>query len=347
MRGSPGGRIRPEPIAAGLLACAAFAMAGRAESRPRAADPPPAKTAVAPAGPAATPSAASAAGAARVTVEVIVVDRRGTWSAGIDEADIISGGSGVLKRSATLVGRAGPDPPREMIELGLRVHPALQQGGSCALRLEAETRAVVAGAPPAARPAEPARRSAALVLGPDEDRLVEIYASPVTQGRLALRVRCGAAFARRSGPGPAAELELVDFELAAARADDGGPMTLLKSNRLRAGLGREATNHFAFNLPLPEGRRGAKRYRRERLEIELSPILISGGRLQAELRVRGEIATVSAAEEAIAHPVDHRETLVLASGEAHLVRLDVPSSGEAEGWGRVGYELQIVARFNP
>jgi hypothetical protein len=319
--------------ALGLRAAAAFAAADPA-APPPAAPPPP-------------------AGAARVIVETIAVDRRGTSSVGTDQADIFSGGTGVLKRSATLIGRAGAPPPREMIDLSVRIVPTLQAAGPCALRLEAEARGVVAGARPGARPSPPVRRTAAIVLGPDENRLVEVYASVVTQGRLALKVSCAAASspAGRGGASAggtfvaASRTDFIDFELSVSRGDDDQPVSLLKTNRLRSGLGREAGNLFSFQLPLPDDPKGFRRYRREKLEITLAPELVSGGRLQVELRVSGELATVSAAEPTIAHPVDHAETLVLASGGAHLVRLDIPSSGDREGWGRVRYEFQVISRF--
>src|SRR5258705_5794639 len=85
--------------------------------------------------------------AVRVTVETIAVDRRGTWSLGTDLADLFSGGTGVLKKSATLIGRAGESGSREMVEMITRVTPILNPGGGCSLRIETATRTVVARAP--------------------------------------------------------------------------------------------------------------------------------------------------------------------------------------------------------
>ena len=322
----------------------------------------PASSAPAPA-PRPAPGPSPPPGAARITVETIAVDRRGTWSVGTDQADIFSGASGVLKRNATLVGRDGKEPAREMIDLGVRILPTLQPGGGCALRLESEARAVVAGAPPGTRPPPPAHSTAAIVLGPDEDRLVEVYASVVTAGRLALKVRCAAAsFGAAGGAGEAprgagggsttrraaasaADLEFVDFVLSVSRADEEKPVELLKANRLRTSLGHEASNLFSFQLPLPDDARGSRRYRREKLEVTLTPAVVSAGRLQVELQIHGEVATVSAAEPTVAHPVDRAETLVLASGGTHRLELEVPSSGAREGWGKVRYEIQITGRF--
>ena len=306
------------------------------------------------------PSPAPPPGAARVTVETIAVDRRGTWSVGTDQADIFSGGSGVLKRIATLIGRDGEEPPREMIDLGVRIFPTLRSGGGCAVRLESEARTVVAGAPPGARPPAPARSTAAIVLEPEEGRLVEVYASAVTAGRLALKVSCAAAAWGSAGgapPGPggaspvrpggaaSAGLEFIDFVLAVSRGDEENPVAFLKANRLRSSLGHEAGNLFSFQLPLPDDARGSRRYRREKLEVTLTPAVVSAGQVQVELRIHGEVATVSATEPTVSHPVDRAETLVLRSGGTHRVDLEVPSSGAQEGWGRVRYEIQITSRF--
>ncbi len=287
------------------------------------------------------PGEQEAAGAARVAIETIAVDRRGTWTVGHDEADIFPGSSGSLSKSATLIGRQGRTA-REIVQLSARVAPVLRAGGACTLRIDVETRSVAAGTGAPPRPASRVdRRSADLVLDPEEERLVEAYESSITRGRLALKVRCAAAPPAAVGASP----QFVDFLLSIARGDGEQELRALKSNGLRATLGREASNLFSFNVPLEPRPGGGKRYRKEELEVTLSPVLVSGGRLQVEMRVRGELATISSSEEAIPHPIDRRETLVVAPGEPLRLDVDIASSGSEEGWSRVRYRLEVVSRF--
>ncbi len=293
--------------------------------------------------PAPTPASAEAPGAVRVAIETIAVDRRGTWSVGTDDADLFSGGTGVLERSATLVGRRAQRPPREMARLMARISPTLRPDGACLLRIESETRAVVAGASAEARPPPPDRRAATVTLKPDEEKLLEVYASSVTDARLALKVRCGAPSA--SGAAAGADLELIDAVLSIARGEMDGELKPLKTDSLTAALGREATDLFSFNVPLDPSEKGGKRYRRESLEARVSPALISGGRVQVAFEVRGEVATVSASQATVSHPIEQTATLVLASGEVHTLDIDVTSSGPEEGWSRLRYRLQLVCRF--
>ena len=79
--------------------------------------------------------------------------------------------------------------------------------------------------------------------------------------------------------------------------------------------------------------------------ITLVPVLISGGQIQIEVRVHGALSTVSGTEPAVRHPVEHKETLVLSSGEPHAVDLEVPSSDAAEGWSGVRYRFDVVPSF--
>lgn len=287
--------------------------------------------------PAAEP--APSAAAVRVTLETIIVDRRGTQSLGTDVADIFSGSSGVLKKSATLISRTGSEV-REMVELSARLSPTLTPGGGCALRIETETRSVLAGAKAGTRPRAPDRVRAAVVLKPDEEKLVEAYSSGVTQGKLAFRVRCGAA-----GPGPGSEAQFVDFVLDVSRGDGDKDPKPLKSNRLRALIGHEASNHFSFNVTLDPDSSGAKRYRKEEVEVSLTPVLISGGRLQVDVALQGELSTVTAGDAATSHPISQRDTLVLSPGQVGSLDIDVHSSGDAEGWQRVRYRLGFTAAF--
>jgi len=287
------------------------------------------------------PASGEKADAVRVAIETIAVDRRGTWSVGHDEADIFPGSSGTLSKSATLFGRQR-ESAREMVQLSVRIAPVLRAEGACALRIDIETRSVTAGAGAPPRPASRVdRRSADLVLKPEEERLVEAYESSVTRGRLALKLRCAVA--------PPAVVEasprFVDFLLSIARAEEEKRLRPLKDNGLRATLGRVASNLFSFNVPLEPREGGGKRYRKEEIEVILNPVLVSGGQLQVELRVRGELATISATEATISHPIDRRETLVVAPGEPHRLEIDVASSESQEGWSRVRYQLEVVSRF--
>src|SRR5258706_14938236 len=125
-------------------------------------------------------------GAVRVIIETMGIDRRGTWSLGTDIADLFSGSTGVLHKSATLISRDGTSGAREMIEMTARLTPTLRKEGGCALGLVTETRSVVAGARATAKPARPDRVRASIVLKPEEERLIDAYVSSTTQGRLAL-----------------------------------------------------------------------------------------------------------------------------------------------------------------
>jgi hypothetical protein len=310
------------PAAAGLLVLLGAAPVGQA--------PRPDK----PAGESSAPVAA-----VRVTIETIVVDRRGTQSLGTEVADIFSGSSGVLKKSATLISRTGNDV-REMVELTARLSPTLSPDGGCALRLEAETRSVLAGAKAGARPRPPDRVRAAVVLKPYEEKLVEAYSSSVTQGKIAFRLRCGTPDADQ-GP----EAQFVDFVLSVSRGEGDQEPKPMKTNGLRALVGHEASNHFSFNVTLDPDASGARRYRKEEVDVSLTPVLISGGRIQVLVNLQGELATVTAQAPPVSHPISHVETLVVSPGQAQSLDIDVRSSGDAEGWLRVRYRLGVNASF--
>src|SRR5947208_1874371 len=113
--------------------------------------------------------------AVRVTVETIAVDRRGTWSLGTDVADLLSGGAGVVKKSATLISRGGDAAAREMVEMTVHLRATVRPGGGCSLDVGTETRGVVAGARSGGKPRQPDRARATIVLKPDQERLVEAY----------------------------------------------------------------------------------------------------------------------------------------------------------------------------
>jgi hypothetical protein len=278
--------------------------------------------------------------ALRVFLEPIAVDGRGTWSLGSETADIFPGDVGVLKKTATLLGRQERNPPREMIELTIRVTPAIRDDGNCGLHVDAETSRVITGVP-LDRTVPPAQTIASVVVATEAERLLEVYSSPFTLGRLALRIRCGP----RPPDATVAEAPQIDFVLSIDRAEEKEPLKLLKTNVLTSGVGREASNLFNFNVPLPEGEGGERRYRRERIEIRLAPELLSGGRLQVAVGVEGEIASVSALDPAVVHAIEYQETAVLAAGQLHSIELEVLSSGSEEGWSRLRYRISVLGRF--
>jgi hypothetical protein len=295
--------------------------------------------------PAQAPGVRDASTAAvRVTVETIAVDRRGTWSLGTDVADLLSGGTGVLKKSATLISRGEASEAREMVEMTVHLRAIGKPGGGCSLDIGTETRGVVTGARTGGKPRQPDRTRATIVLKPEQERLVEAYASTTTQARLALKVRCDAPPAA-SGAVSESDLHFVDFILSVARAEGEKDPRPMKSDQLHAVLGREASSLFSFNVPLDPDTTGAKRYRREKLEVTLTPLLVSGGRAQVAIQVLGEMATVGADGPAVTHPIEHADTLVIAPGEKREIDIDIRSSGADEGWERVRYRLALVGSF--
>jgi hypothetical protein len=284
-------------------------------------------------------------GAARVVVETLAVDRRGTWTVGSDEAEIFPGHEAVLEKSATLIGRQEPER-REMVQVTARFTPVIKADGVCALKVESEARAVASGAGKVRPPAE--RRAAAVEIAPDKEKYVEAYSSSITGARLGFKVRC--ALAGGSGSSPAsvpdgANVSFADFDLDIARGQDGGTVEPLKNNRLRAILGRKADNLFAFNVPLPESPQGDKRYRREQVEIGIHPEVISAGRIQVRIVMTGQIATVSGDGTTIPHSFEKEDTAVLAPGGSLPLEVEVTSGGAGEGWSWVLYRLLVTARF--
>jgi hypothetical protein len=278
-------------------------------------------------------------GVARVTVETIAVDRHGTWSAGVDEADLRSGTEGILERSATLIGR-GDRGAREMVQVTARIVPVLQDG-VCILKIDSTVNGVRGGAGGAATAGNPPEtRSVVLHLGPGQEPLTEIYSSAHTGGRVALKTRCAEALVVKS-PDP----RLASFTLSVARSGDDGRLVPLKTDGLSAAIGREASSVFAFNVPLPEAETTGRRYRREHLEVRVTPLLFVDNRLQFDLRVAGELATVAARLPTVSHPVERAELVDLPPGGTHALEIEVGSSGAAEGWSKVSYRLTVACTF--
>ncbi len=279
-------------------------------------------------------------GAIRVTIETIIVDGRGTHSLGSEIADIFPGDTGVMRRSATLLSREEGSPVKEMVDLHVRLTPAPRPDGGCELRLESRVAMAAAGTR-SARARAPAAAVASVVVAAGRERLHPVYESSLTGGRVALRIRCAPSPSASEIPGN----PRVDFVLSIERADAEEPLQTLKTNVLSTGVGREASNLFSFNVPLPPQEDGGKRYRRERIEIRIAPELFSGGRLQANIRMDGEIASISALDPAVSHPIEYRGTAVLGAGEPHSIDLAVSSVDASEGWSLVRYRVRIVSRF--
>lgn len=282
----------------------------------------------------------SGRGAVRVLIETIVVDGLGTNSVAEDEADLFPGQSGVLKKSITLKGREGSDYPEEQVDLTTRV--SLADGGqpSCPLML-----AIVAtGAPlggPAPQPSDAERKALSLTLEAGDTQMIPAYISPWTRARITLRISCGEA---RPAAVPAAPSSMA-FDIALERGEDDALPQLLRSDRLSTTLGGEAGSLFSSNRPLPDSADGERRYRRERLDVRVAPRIMSGGRLQVEVRLRGEVATISASGTDGRHPIDVEETLVLAAGESGDIGVTITASPEEAGWSRVHYLLRVTGRF--
>lgn len=294
--------------------------------------------------PAGTVASVSATSAARLLVETLGVDRRGTWSLGTDVADLLPGGAGVLKKSATLVRRGTGPEVREMVEMSVRLTAEKGPTGACTVHVDSTTRGVVSGAQPATAGRKPDRTRATLLIEAGRDKLVTAYASEATQGRLTLRIVCGA-------PPPAASAAVADgaqpilFVLEVSRADGEEEPALLKSDEMRAIVGREAADSFSFNRTLGPDASGGARYRREQLEVTIGPRLLSGGRLETMLAIRGELATLGASGLIASHPVEKVETLVLAPGEPSHIDLDLRGTAADEGWERVRYRLILTPTF--
>jgi hypothetical protein len=282
----------------------------------------------------------SGRGAVRVLIDTIVVDGLGTNSVAKDEADLFPEQSGVLKKSIVLKGREGSDYPEEQVELTTRVSLGDGDQPYCPLML-----AIVAtGAPrggPAPTPSDAERKALSLMLEAGETQMTPAYVSPWTGARITLRITCGES---QPAADPGA-LSSMAFDIALERGEDDALPQLLRSDRLSTTLGGEAGSLFSSNRPLPDNDQGERRYRRDRLDVRVAPRILSGGRLQVEVRLRGEVATISASGTDERHPIDVEEILVLATGETGDIGVTITASPEEEGWSRVHYLLRVTGRF--
>ncbi len=278
-------------------------------------------------------------GAVRILIETIVVDGLGTNSVAEDEANLFPGQSGVVKKSITLRAREGSGGPDEQVDLTTRVALGDQAQSYCPIML-----AIVAtGTPrggPAPTPAEADRKALSITLEAGETHLTQAYVSPWTRGRITLRITCGEVLPAVAAGAPRS----IAFDISLQRGEDDAVPRLLRRDRLSTTLGGEAGSLFSSNMPLPDSADGERRYRRERLEVKVAPRILSGDRLQVEVRLRGEVATISASGTDERHPIDVEETLVLADGETDDLEVTVIGSAE-EGWLRVRYLLRVTGRF--
>lgn len=290
----------------------------------------------------------------RVHVETIVVDRAGTRSLGADEADLVPGAVGVLRKEITLTGRDAKRTQEPIVvEVRLLPDAAVPEGKSCALGTTLTTRR--AGDGKAAKPADAGGKGSAgraaksdhlderettLVLGAEDVRMVEAYASPVTGGRVAFRFRCAPAVADAGGIP-----DFVTLDLYVEKSADGEATEMLRSQRLVAAMGREASTVITANATLADGADGAKRYRRERLEAVLTPLVIAAGRLQLSVELRGDLATVAADGTPAIAPFDRTESYLVAPNERRSFSIEVPATGPDQGWTKVTLRVDVVARF--
>jgi hypothetical protein len=272
-----------------------------------------------------------------VRVQTVVIDRGGTTTKGEDEADLAPGATGVLRKEVTLVGR-DRRRTKEPVIVEARLTPTASPpaGAACELRVALTTR-------PGGKTAKAATldtRQALVPLAAGEERLVEAYASTVTGGRVALRVSCAQARAA-AGEIP----DLVTLDLSIERTADDEPAELLRSQRLVAALGREVSTVVVANRTLPDGPEEEKRYRRERIEAVLSPVITAAGSLQLDVRISGDVTTMSAENAPSFLPFERAETFVVIPGERR--RIDIPMAAREpdEGWTRLTLVIEITARF--
>lgn len=286
------------------------------------------------------PAQNDSGGAVRVQIETIVVDRSGTSSVAEDEADLFPGQGGVLRKSITLKGREGSEYPEEQVELTTRVSLGNGERSTCPIMISI----VATGAPlggPAPTPSDAERKALSLTLAAGETQMTPAYVSPWTRSRITLRITCGEA---QPAAVPAVPSSVV-FDIALERGEAEALPRLLRSDRLGTTLGGEAGSLFSTNTPLPDSADGERRYRRERLEVRVAPHILSGGRLQVEVRLVGEVATVSASGTDGRHPIEVEKTLVLAAGESGDIGVTIPASEVESGWTSIQYILRVTGRF--
>jgi hypothetical protein len=314
------------------MSCALLLLSGSAPFAAVPAGPPPG----------APDRPAGDIAAVHIVIDTLAVDGKGTRLVGTDEADLVPGASGVLEKTITLVGPAGTRR-RETVRLKSRVTPLppASPGSTCSFKVEIEAAPDSAHASGRGKTAPAEAASATLALSPGEERMLEAYSSTRTDGRVVLKLRCEPSAPRTSDDQPS----LVTLNVTIERAADAEPEELLRNQVLTAAMTKTALTVAVANQALPDGTAGERRYRRERLEVTMSPILVVAGKLQLEVRVDGDVDTISSSGETIRHPVQAAETFVVGPGEPRQLTFEIPSDGPEEGWSRVRFRVQVASRF--
>jgi hypothetical protein len=108
-------------------------------------------------------------------------------------------------------------------------------------------------------------------------------------------------------------------------------------------LGREVAVTVSDHVTLPADGDEA-RFRRERLDLAIAPVVVVAGKLQLEVRVNGDVSTVGGGDAAVPHPIEKSETFLLLPLEARTFEIVVPG-GVQEGWSDLHYLIQVRTRF--
>jgi hypothetical protein len=277
-----------------------------------------------------------------VVIDTIGVDGHGTRVVDTDDADLAPGTAGVLEKSVSLVGRADTRQ-KETVRIRARITPSADRpdGAACVLQIDLQAQRVVSKAAAGGKAPAPESRSSTITLAPGQDRLVEAYASPLTDGRVAFKVRCEPTVGASSS---GAEAQLVSLHLEVERSAAGEATELLRNQLLTASLGHEASIVVTAHMTLPDGEQGEKRFRQESLEIVLSPIVVTGGKVQIAFSLKAEVATVTSGRETISHPIEHDDTFLVSPGEPRRIDLALPGAA-SEGWADLHFRVEISSRF--
>jgi hypothetical protein len=278
------------------------------------------------------PAPKSDGSAVHVALDTIVIDRLGTRTAGSDEADLVPGATGVLKKAVTLTGKDAART-REAVAVEVRITPSVPDPGGpdCVLAIGVAVRKGQQNA---------GSKVDTVSLRAGQERLIDAYVSASTGGRVALRVRCEPAKPPEDGA-----LAMVSFDVSVERRAEGEQPEVVGDTRLVAAIGREAGTTVADHVTLPDGESGAPRFRDEDLEISLVPGLLVAGRLQVTMTLTGRVSTMGREGEAAIHPVEHQETWLLAPRESRTYEVILPGNASAEGWSDLHYRIDIRARF--
>ena len=139
---------------------------------------------------------------------------------------------------------------------------------------------------------------------------------------------------------------MVTLDVSVQKDAEGEPPEILRSQRLVATLGHEAGTVVTANATLSDAEDGSKRYRRAQIEAALTPLLIVAGKLQIDVHVTGEIATVGAGGKMVPYPIDHSETFIVAPSEPRArSKVEITAHGPDEGWKQLTLTIGVIARF--